>query len=30
FIAGRNYRLDATELKANVDVILRYFFGVEN
>lgn len=29
FIAGRNYRLDATELKANIDVILRYFFGVQ-
>jgi hypothetical protein len=30
FIAGRNYRWDNTELKDNIDVILRYFMGITN
>jgi len=28
FIAGRNYRWNQTDLKANFDVILRYYFGI--
>jgi len=28
FIAGRNYRWNHDELKANFDVILRYYFGI--
>lgn len=30
FIAGRNYRWDGTELKANLDVIYRYYFGMRD
>ncbi len=29
YIAGRNYRWTPADVKANVDVILRYYFGVQ-
>jgi hypothetical protein len=30
YIGGRNYRWTNADLKANIDVILRYFFGIAN
>jgi len=30
FIGGRNYRWTNADLKGNIDVVLRYFFGIEN